>query len=46
MKLKCGCVIRKILKGEKEDYPEGTTSILDEVCEEHTKVMEEEGVSP
>lgn len=35
---KCGCVIRKISKGEVEDYPEGTSFIIDELCEKHKKV--------
>lgn len=42
MKYKCGCITRKILKSEIEDYPEGTDFILEEMCEEHKKQMEEE----
>ncbi len=41
MKYDCGCVVRKILEGEREDYPEGTEHIIDELCEEHKKQAEE-----
>ncbi len=41
MKLKCGCEIRKILKAEREDYPDGTEFIVDQLCEEHKKEIED-----
>ena len=37
MKYKCGCIARKILKAEREDYPKGTEWILDKMCDEHQK---------
>ena len=42
MKLKCGCIIRKITKPEKDDYPEEVKWICDEACEEHQKIMDGE----
>ena len=41
MKLKCGCIIRKISKAEREDYPEEASFILDKACDKHQKEMEE-----
>lgn len=42
MRLKCGCEIRNILKGEREDYPEGTSFILDKICKEHKQQLKKE----
>jgi len=40
MKFDCGCKIRRILKDEREDYPEGTEWVVDEVCDKHNDISQ------
>jgi len=43
MKYKCGCKTRKITKAEVNNYPDGTTIIIEKVCEQHQNEMNNNG---